>query len=145
MKKGKDIKATLSKIEGGELFDIWNLLPEIAGGVEWVGEIKDCASRMQEYLYDDNDYDIDDLRDLNHEFADNEVADYYKNINKRVQELSLWASPDLDAEVEEITGGGDSAFSTLTALQGVYLYCAMRQLWDAVADQAYENTEEGEE
>lgn len=139
---GKQLKETLAKVEAGELYDIFNLLPEVAGGAEWVGEIKDCARSMGEWLDDDKDYDLDDLRDLGGQWANSECEDYYNNINTRVQSLSLWASNDLDAEVQDITGGGDGAYSTLTALQGIYLYCAMRQLWDAVADQAHQNTED---
>lgn len=139
---GKQLKETLLKVEAGEYFSIFNLLPEVAGGEAWAGEIKDCARSMQEWLDDEKEYDIDDLRDLGHQWADSECEDYYNNINARVQSLSLWASNDLDAEVQDLTGGGDSSYSTLTTLQGVYLYCAMRQLWDAVADQAFQNTEE---
>lgn len=138
---GKQLKVTLDRVREGEYFDIFNLLPEVAGGEAWTAEIKDCARSMQEWLDDDKEYDLDDLRDLGGDWANSECEDYYNNINTRVQSLSLWASNDLDAEVADLTGGGDSAYSTLTALQGVYLYCAMRQLWDAVADQAVQNTE----
>ena len=140
---GKEIKATLSKIEGGELYEIFNLLPDIAGGEAWLGEIKDCAQRMQDYLNDEDDYDIDDIRDKGYEFADLEVEDYHSNINARVQELSLWASACLDVEVTDMVA--DDKEMTLTKMQGLYLYFAMRQVWDAVADQAFQNTEEAEE
>lgn len=143
--KGSQLKKTLLVVEGGELYDIFNLLPEVAGGEAWLYEIKDCVRSMGEWLDDEKDYELDDLRDLGGQWANSECEDYYSNINKRVQDLSLWASNDLDAEVQDITGGGDSAYSTLTALQGIYLYCAMRQLWDAVADQVFQNTEEEEE
>ena len=139
---GKEIKATLSKIEGGELYEIFNLLPDIAGGEAWLGEVKDCAQRMAEYLNDEDDYDIDDIRDKGWEFADSEVEDYHSNINARVQELSLWASNDLDAEVEELNSG--TGFISMTSLNTQYLYTAMRQVWDAVADQTFQNTEEEE-
>jgi len=146
MTTGKELKATLQKIEDGERFDIFNLLPDIAGGEAWAAEIKDCARSMADWLDDDRDYTLDDLRDLGGDWSNSECEDYYSNINKRVQDLSLWASNELDGEVADITGGGDGAYSSLTALQGVYLYVAMRQLWDAVADQAHQNTEEeGEE
>jgi hypothetical protein len=144
MATGKELKATLAKIENGERFDIFRLLPDIAGGEVWAAEIEDCARSMGEWLDDERDYDLDDLRDLGGQWSNSECEDYYNNINKRVQDLSLWASNELDAEVQDITGGGDSAYSTLTALQGIYLYCAMRQLWDAVADQAHQNTESEE-
>lgn len=139
--KAEVIKAGLDKVYQGELHDIFNLLPEVAGGEHWLGEIKDCADRMKDYLTDGDDYDIDDIRDLGWQFADSECEDYYSNINKRVQDLSLWASNDLDAEVQELMRPNP----TLTDLNSAYLYCAMRQLWDAVADQVFENIEEGEE
>jgi hypothetical protein len=139
MATGKELKTTLAKIEGGELFDIFNLLPEIAGGAEWLAEIKDCARSMGEWLDDDKDYDLDDLRDLGIDWANSECEDYYRNINARVQSLSLWASNDLDAQVQEINDG--AGYPSLTDLNAQYLCSAMRQLWDAVADQAHTNTE----
>lgn len=143
MTTGKQLQGTLSKIEGGELFDIFNLLPEVAGGAEWVAEIKDCARSMADWLDAERDYDIDDLRDLGGQWSNSECEDYHKNINARVQSLDLWASNDLDAEVQEINDGAE--FPSLTTLNAQYLCSAMRQLWDAVADQAHQNTEEGEE
>ena len=77
------------------------------------------------------------------QFAESECEDYYSNINQRVQDLSLWASSELDAEVTDMVA--DDREMTLTKLQGLYLYYAMRQLWDAVADQVMQNTEETEE
>lgn len=141
--KGKELKATLDTIYQGELHDIFNLLPEVAGGEHWLAEIKDCAQRVQDYLNDEDDYDLDDLRDLGWQFAESECEDYYSNINQRVQDLSLWASDELDTEVTDMVA--DDKEMTLTKLQGLYLYYAMRRLWDAVVDQAYNNTEEVEE
>lgn len=143
MATGKELKATLAKIEDGQLFDIFNLLPEVAGGAEWLGEIKDCARSMGEWLDDDKDYDLDDLRDLGGQWANSECEDYYKNINARVQALDLWASNDLDEEVQEINEG--AGYPSLTDLNSQYLCSAMRRLWDAVADQAHQHTETGEE
>jgi len=142
MTTGAQLKATLAKIEGGELFDIFNLLPEVAGGAEWVAEIKDCARSMADWLDEGRDYDLDDLRDLGGEWSNSECEDYHNNINARVQSLSLWASNDLDAEVQEINNGAE--YPSLTDLNSQYLCSAMRQLWDAVADQAHQNTETGE-
>jgi hypothetical protein len=142
MTTGKELKVTLGKIEGGELFDIFNLLPDIAGGEAWAAEIKDCARSMADWLDEGRDYDLDDLRDLGGEWSNSECEDYYNNINARVQSLSLWASNDLDAEVQEINNGAE--YPSLTDLNAQYLCSAMRQLWDAVADQAHQNTETGE-
>ena len=142
MTTGKELKATLGKIEGGELFDIFNLLPDIAGGEVWSAEIKDCARSMADWLDEGRDYDLDDLRDLGGEWSNSECEDYHNNINARVQSLSLWASNDLDAEVQEINNGAE--YPSLTDLNAQYLCSAMRQLWDAVADQAHQNTETGE-
>lgn len=140
---GKELKTTLAQIEGGERFDIFKLLPDIAGGQTWLNEIKDCARSMGEWLDDEREYELDDLRDLGGDWANSECEDYYSNINKRVQDLSLWASNELDVEVQEL--GTQEREMTLTSLNSLYLYAAMRQLWDAVADQAHTNTEEAGE
>lgn len=139
---GKELQATLKKIEEGERYDIFNLLPEIAGGKDWLDEITDCARSMSEWLTDDRDYSLDDLRDIGGQWADSETETYHKNINERVQTLDLWASNDLDTEVATLFEREN--IPTLTELNSLYLYCAMRQLWDAVADQAYQNTEGAE-
>jgi hypothetical protein len=137
---GKQLQGTLETIEAGELYSIFNLLPQVAGGANWVGEIEDCARSMSEWLDPEKEYDLDDLRDLGGQWANSECEDYYSNINKRVQDLSLWASPELDDEVNEL--GVQHEEISLTKLHSLYLYAAMRQLWDAVADQAFQNTEE---
>lgn len=138
---GKQLQATLETVKAGKFYDIFNLLPTIAGGENWVAEVKDCAVSMSEWLDAEKEYDLDDLRDLGGQWANSECEDYYSNINKRVQDLSLWASPELDEEVDQLSGGAQLG-STLTDLHSIYLYAAMRQLWDAVADQAFQNTEE---
>lgn len=143
MTTGKELKATLAKIEGGELFDIFNLLPEVAGGEAWLYEIKDCVRSMAEWLDDEQDYTLDDLRDLGGQWSNSECEDYHNNINARVQSLSLWASNELDEEVQEINDG--AGYPSLTDLNSQYLCSAMRRLWDAVADQAHTNTEEAGE
>jgi hypothetical protein len=145
--KSKQLKVTLDRVREGEYFDIFNLLPEVAGGEAWLNEIKDCARSMQEWLDDDKEYDLDDLRDLGGQWANSECEDYYNNINTRVQTLSLWASNDLDAQVAELSNVpmNDGEGFTLTDLNAQYLYSAMQTLWDAVADQAVQNTTEEEE
>jgi hypothetical protein len=140
---GKQLKETLVKVEAGELYDIFNLLPEVAGGAAWLGIIKDTAQDMRDYLNDEDDYTLEDLRDLSMSYAERECEDYHSNINKRVQELSLWASPELDSDVQELNEGRE--YPSLTDLNTQYLYAASVQLFSAVADQAFQNTEEGEE
>jgi len=140
---GKRLKETLLKVEAGELYDIFNLLPEVAGGEAWLYEIKDCVRSMGEWLDDSIDYTLEDLRDLSMSYAESEVEDYHSNINKRVQELSLWASPELDSDVQELNEGRD--YPCLTDLNTQYLYCASVQLFGAVADQVFQNTEEGDD
>jgi hypothetical protein len=140
---GATIKETLKTIEGGETYSIWNLLPETAGGKFWLDEIKDCARSMRDYLDDDKHYNIDDLRDLAGEWADSETQDSYANINRRVQDLGLWASGTIDQEVAELFGDlYEKEIPTITDLNSRYLYTAMRILFDAVADQAYINSED---
>ena len=140
---GKRLKETLIKVEEGELYNIFNLLPEIAGGAVWLDAIRETARDMRDYLNDEDDYTLEDLRDLSMSYAEREVEDYHVNINKRVQELSLWASPELDSDVQELNEGRD--YPSLTDLNTQYLYTASVQLFSAVADQAFINTEEGEE
>jgi len=84
---------------------------------------------------------VDDIREKGWEYASTEVEDYYSHINQRVQELSLWASNDIDEQIAEMHPLEDGEI-TLTRLHSLYLYCAMRTVWDAVADQAFQNTEE---
>lgn len=137
----KSIQATLATIEAGEYYEIFNLLPSIAGGEHWIGEIKDCAMQMKDFLDPSCEYELDDLRDMGHQWADSECEDYYSNINRRVQDLSLWASPELDEEVFQLSDG-TGIEPILTKIQSLYLFAAMRQLWDAVADQAFINSQE---
>jgi hypothetical protein len=96
---------------------------------------------MSEWLDPEREYDLDDLRDLGHQWADSECEDYYSNINKRVQDLSLWASPELDEEVFQLSDGSGIE-PILTKIQSLYLFAAMRQLFDAVADQVFTHSEE---
>ena len=139
--KGAELLATLEKIKGGETYDIFNLLPDIAGGSVWLDEIKDTAMYVQGYVNADDDYGIDDIRDYNHEYANGQCETYYKNINDEVQSLSLWASNEIDEEVSELTS---ASTQTLTQLQSVYLFVAKRMVWDAVVDQAFQHTTQTE-
>ena len=140
--QGKEMKAVLSTITtesmtNGTMSELWEKLPDFIGGAEWVGEIDDMASKCADWISDDQDY-TEDITDLDCELANSEIEDYYVNINKRVQALSLWAYDELDDEVEEMTGGGDGAYSTLTALNSLYLFCAMRGLAYQILTYAYE-------
>jgi len=138
--EGKEILATLSKIEGGELYDIFNLLPDSAGGAEWIKEIKYTAQRVAEYIQADDQYTLEDLRDLNHEYANGECETYYFNINAEVQALSLWALDEVSDLVAELNEG--RPYPSFTDLNTQYLYAGKLITWDAVVDQAFINTEE---
>ena len=135
--KGAELLATLEKIKNGKTYDIFNLLPDIASGWVWLDEIKDTAMYVQGYVNADEYYDIDDIRDYNHEYANGQCETYYKNINDEVQALSLWASNEIDEEVAELAEGIEP---TLTKLQSLYLFVAKRMVWDAVVDQAFQHT-----
>jgi hypothetical protein len=135
--RGAELLTTLEKIKGGETYDIFNLLPDIAGGSVWLDEIKDTAMYVQGYVNAEDTYEISDLRDYGHEYADGQCETYYKNINDEVQALSLWASNEIDEEVAELGSGTEP---TLTKLQSLYLFVAKRMIWDAVVDQAFQNT-----
>jgi hypothetical protein len=137
--RGAELLTTLEKIKGGETYDIFNLLPDIAGGSVWLDEIKDTAMYVQGYVNAEDTYEISDLRDYGHEYADGQCETYYKNINDEVQALSLWASNEIDEEVAELGSGTEP---TLTKLQSLYLFVAKRIVWDAVVDQAFQNTDQ---
>jgi hypothetical protein len=133
----KHLRLALSEITSetltnGSLSELWKLLPDYVAGPNWVGEIVDAADSLIGYFYDIEDHTSEDkLSDYVHEIANGECEDYYSNINKRVQDLSLWAYPALDYEVAELTG--NQFDGTLTGLNSIYLYAAMRELYSAIA------------
>lgn len=141
--EGKKLLDTLSKIEGGKFYDIFNLLPDNAGGAEWIKEVKYTAGRVAEYLSQLEDYSLDDLRDLGNEYANSECETYYFNINAEVQALSLWGLDEVSEFVAELNEGAD--YPTFTELNTQYLYAGKKIIWDAVADQAFTNTSEERE
>ena len=148
--QGKELKAVLSTINtesmtNGTMSELWEKLPDFIRGADWVSEIDYMASRCADWISDEQDCTEDITNELPNELANSEIEDYYSNINKRVQTLSLWAYDELDDEVEEMTGGGDGAYSTLTALNSLYLFCAMRGLAYQILTYAYEKAEEMEE
>ena len=136
--KGVDLLATLEKIKSGETYDIFNLLPDIAGGSVWLDEIKDTAMYVQGYINEGEDYDLETLRDYGREYANGQCENYYKNINNEVQALSLWASNEIDEEVAMLNEG--RSYPSLTDLNSQYLFVANRMLWDAVVDQAFQHS-----
>ena len=131
---------TIESMTNGTMSSLWEELPDMVSGQEWVAEVVDCADRIGDYLSDE--VEEDELRELSHQFADSECEDYYKNINARVQALSLWAYDELDEEVQQLS---PRTTPTLTDLNSAYLYCAMRGLFQVVAQWAWDNTEEEEE
>jgi hypothetical protein len=128
-----------ANLPGGTMGALWDKLPDYVAGPNWIGEILDAASRWKDYIYDDKDYSLDDLTDYIGELANSECEDYYSNINKRVQDLSLWAYPELDQAAYEL---GGSNVGTLTGLNSLYLYSAMDSLYRAIIEYAYERAEE---
>ena len=142
--QGKQIKATLSTITqesmtNGTMGELWEDLPDFIAGSDWVGEIADMAQTASDWVSDDEDYTEDRLTDLSHDLANSECEDYHININKRVQALSLWAYPDLD---EEVGADEREGFKSLTDLNTLYLFCAMRGLAYQVLTYAYNKAEE---
>jgi len=140
--EGKKLLDTLSKIEGGETYDIFNLLPDSVGGGEWLKEIQYTAERVAEYIQAEEDYSLEDLRDYGREYANGQCENYYKNINDEVQALSLWASNEIDEEVAMLNEG--RPYPSLTDLNSQYLFVVNRMLWDAVVDQAFQHTTQTE-
>lgn len=138
----KETLATVTQesMTNGSMSSLWEELPEMVSGSEWVAEIVDCADRLGDYFNDE--VSDDDIIEISHQFADSECEDYYKNINARVQALSLWAISELDEEVADISG---NEYQTLTDLNSKYLYCALRGLSETILRWAWDNTEEAEE
>jgi hypothetical protein len=145
MKSGKALQETLLKIQNGETYDIWKLLPNGAGGESWCIEMLDGARMLSEWLDSDKDYDLPDLQDIANKIASNEAEDYYAVINQRVQDLALWAYDEVDELVQELFPHNVSDQPTLNDLNSRYLVAGMRILLDAIADQAYLHTEGGKE
>jgi len=120
---------------------LWDMLPDMVSGQSWVGEIVACADSLADYIYGAEDIDPDQVRDWQYDYASRELEDYYKNINDRVQALSLWAYDELDEEVAQLGQGS----TTLNELNALYLNCALRGLFATVAQWAMDTTEEGAE
>lgn len=144
----KHLRLALSEITSetltnGSLSELWTLLPDYVAGPNWVGEIVDAADQLAGYVYGNDDTSEDKLSDYVHELADGECEDYYSSINKRVQDLSLWAYPALDYEVAELAG--NQFDGTLTGLNSIYLYAAMRELYSAIAARITNRASELEE
>ena len=141
------IKQALSEITqesmtNGSMSSLWEMLPDYVAGSQWVGEIVDLAEQLSNYFTDGEDVEDYKLSDYCAEIADCETQDYYSNINKRVQELSLWAYPALDDSVAEL---GTYNAGTITSLNSLYLYCAMRESLDSIAGYVARRVEEQEE
>lgn len=146
--QGKDLKAILATITtesmtDGSMSDLWQELPDHVSGADWVGEIADMAQKCADWISDEDEIDEDFAGDLSHQLANSEVEDYYSNINKRVQNLALWARTELDDEVEELSAG--AKFQSLTDLNSHYLFCAMRGLAYQILTYAYNKAEELED
>jgi hypothetical protein len=141
------IKQALSEITqesmtNGSMSSLWEMLPDYVAGSQWVGEIVDLSEQLSDYFTDGEDVQDYKLSDYCAEIADCETQDYYSNINKRVQELSLWAYPALDDSVAEL---GTYNAGTITSLNSLYLYCAMRESLDSIAGYVARRVEEQEE
>jgi hypothetical protein len=142
----QNLKATLATVTvesmtNGTMSSLWDMLPDMVSGQSWVGEIVACADSLADYIYDAEDIDPDQVRDWQYDYASRELEDYYKNINDRVQALSLWAYDELDEEVAQLGQGS----TTLNELNALYLNCALRGLFETIAQWAMDTTEEGAE
>jgi hypothetical protein len=133
---------TQESMTNGSMSSLWEMLPDYVAGSQWVGEIVDLAEQLSGYFTDGEDVQEYKLSDYCAEIADGETQDYYSNINKRVQELSLWAYPALDDSVAEL---GTYNAGTITSLNSLYLYCAMRESLDSIAGYVARRVEEQEE
>lgn len=132
---GATLRSALSTITAKDIpASLWELLPDTVSGAQWKGEVIDSAQTLHEWIEESEVYDMERLQDMTHRLADSEVEDYYSNINRRVQELSLWANSDLDEEVKSCNEG--TGFLTLTDLNTQYLFFAMRGLYSVLVQWA---------
>jgi len=143
------VKQALSEINqnsmtNGTMGSLWEMLPNYVAGSQWVGEIVDLAEQLSGYFTDGEDVEDYKLSDYCAEIADGETQDYYSNINRRVQELSLWAYPELDLSVAD-SGWDTREDGTLTGLNSIYLYYAMRESLESIANYVAKRVEEQEE
>jgi len=129
-------EVTLDSMTNGSMSELWQEFPDYVRGSNWVGEILDAAGQLVGYV-DDESVDQDKFNDYVYELADGEIQDYYSNINKRVQDLSLWAYPELDESVAEINYDGTMGDGSLTGMNSLYLYSAMRDLYSAITRWAF--------
>jgi hypothetical protein len=123
--------------------DIWSSLPEVAGGAAWAREIMDAAESIKGYLTAGEEYDLDDLNDYANEYADSCCETYYKTIHDLVHDLRLWASNDIEADLEAM-GYADNPPASLVKWEALYLYSAMTIAWRVVLEQAFTFAEEME-
>ena len=142
------IKQALSEITNDSMTDgsmgsLWQELPSYVAGGIWAAEIVDLAEQLNDYFNAGDDVEEYRLSDYANEIADYNTQDYYSTINKRVQELSLWAYPALDLAVAELGGGVNDG--TLTGLNSLYLYAAMSECANAIAAWVTNRVEELEE
>jgi len=133
---------TQESMTNGSMSSLWEMLPDYVAGSQWVGEIVDLSEQLSDYFTDGEDVQDYKLSDYCAEIADCETQDYYSNINKRVQELSLWAYPALDVSVAEL---GTHNAGTITSLNSLYLYCAMRESLESIAGYVARRVKEQEE
>jgi len=135
---------TQESMTNGSMGSLWEMLPDYVAGSQWVGEIVDLSEQLSGYFTDGEDVEDYKLSDYCAEIADGETQDYYSNINKRVQELSLWAYPALDLSVAD-SGWDTREDGTLTGLNSIYLYYAMRESLESIAGYVAKRVEEQEE
>ena len=121
--------------------DIWSSLPEVASGPKWVKKVMDAAESIKGYLTAGEEYDLDDLSDYANEYADSCCETYYKTIHDQVHDLSLWASNDIEADLEAM-GYADNPPASLVKWESLYLYSAMAITWRVVLEQAFTFAEE---
>ena len=142
--EGNALLVALGKIETEDYGDIWSNLPEVAGGEAWAREIRDAAQSIAGYIEADEEYDLDDLSDYANEYADSCCTSSYKYIHGLVHDLSLWASNDIEADLEAM-GYADNPPTSLVKWESLYLYSAMAITWRVVLEQAFTFAEEMEE
>jgi len=141
MATGKEIFAMLDELEKDIPIELWTSLPEVASGELWKVEILDTIQCVREYVRAEEEISEEDLADYAMEYADSVASSSYKYIHDKVHALSLWASNDIEQDLEAY---GTESFDSLTRWEQMYFYSASAIIFRVIVEQAFRLIEEAE-
>jgi hypothetical protein len=140
MATAEKIFTALDELEKDIPIQLWGKLPEVAGGALWQAEILETIQSVREYI--GAEMEEEDLADYAMEFADLVVSSSYKYIHDQVNALNLWASNDIEQDLQNY---GTENFDSLTRWEQMYLYSAYAIIFRVIVEEAFCLIEETEE